>query len=114
MGMEAEVIGIGLFKKELADSLDYPSDFYDETNEGSLVTASFFHCRTSDSSRRLAGALGMETWDFNAHRITSLDKIDWKLLYELAEGYCWVEEKDFEGFKKCFEAGFTLMYIPNG
>lgn len=114
MGMEACVTGFGPYKKKLARYLDYPEDWYEDTNDGSLVAATFFTCNTSDQSRELATALGIEPWDFNKHFINSYDNVAENLLYELEESCGEWDTEDIVGFRACFEAGFTLLFMPNG
>lgn len=112
MGMKARVIGVGPFKKELAEHMDYP-DYHDETDENVTVVSTFFRCSTADSSRELAYALGVQPWDFNTHHVKSVDQVAWEVLRGLGESQAW-EEKDYVGFEKCLKAGWIFVYEPNG
>lgn len=114
MGRDANIICIGCFQADLEDMLDYPSEWYAETEEGSLVTKSgLLNCNTHGQSTELAKALGVEYWDFNTHQL-KMDKIDWNALIELSkEGTEWNEEQ-VEHLRTLLKNGFICMFQPNG
>lgn len=117
MGMNANVIGFGPFKKEIADCLDYSADMYEDVKDGSLVSTEFFRCNTSSQSRLLAKIFGIGPWDFNSFHIKELHPIARKNLLDLcieidADG-TWVTGH-VNKFFKCFNSGFTFLYVPNG
>ena len=114
MGLDACIMCIGPFKKELIEYLDYPEDYYLGTEKGAVVTTTLFTCNTSDQSRQLANAFGFEAWDFNNHHIKSVEQADFEALYELEERCAEWDMSDFETLRILLENGFFALYMPNG
>jgi len=114
MGKEAYVMCIGPFKKEIADILEYPEDFYDGTNEGTTVIAELFTCNTDEQSIMLAEAFGIEPWDFNRHWIKKAEDVDWNALYELEERCGEWNTDDIDKLRTLFKHEFYILYRPEG
>ena len=90
MGMDACVLAVGPFGDKVRDMLDYPEDYYEDVKDGAIVTKHLFTCNTTDQSKQLAAALGIDAWNFNTHNISgamAMAAVDFKALYELEE-YC--------------------------
>lgn len=114
MGMNANVEGFGPFSKDIAECLDYPADYYDDVEEGTLVACSFFCCNTSETSRDLAEVLGCKPWDFSTHPI-DLSRVNWFGLEMLNEEKAIVSSShEIEDFKKMLNKEFKLFYMPHG
>jgi len=112
MGLDADIICIGKFSKEIEDCLEYDCEFYKDTAPGTTVITHVFHCNTSDQSKWLAKALGGEAWDFNTHHINK-DKVNWVALYEMMYTE-WDKELEVRKFARLLDAGFICIYQPNG
>lgn len=120
MEINACVKGFGPFKKELVECLDYHSDDYKETEEGVLVTTTFFECHTTHL-RQLAEIFGIDDpWDFNKHHIKSLRPtalrklLDFSIYLQDITTKEEAKEEEVDKFLKCCAAGFTFIYCPNG
>jgi hypothetical protein len=112
MGMNAEVIAIGPFKKHLAKHLDYDASWYDDVPEGTSVITSLFHCTTAEASRDLAKALfGHGPWDIQYHCFDN-GKVKLFDLSELCERLSIPE--NYESFIVLKEHGFKFWFRPNG
>ena len=113
MGLDAEVVCIGHFSKDIVPYLDYEPDTYENVIEGVGVAATFFRCNTTQTSHELADALGVDARDFNTHHIRK-DLVKWDALEEMCEEN---PEWDYgiEGFKTLLEEkGFVCIYLPSG
>lgn len=110
--MDAELLAIGPFSREVVDALCYPPDFYEDTPVGSTVITRVACCNTTDSSKGLAQALGMHPWHFHQHCDIKLDmvKVDLELLAESVEG----GTDTVATFLKLGVYGFRFYYMPNG
>lgn len=114
MGMDANVEGFVPFSKDIAECLDYPADYYDDVEEGTLVSCTFFCCNTTYASEELAKALGCKSWDFNTHLI-DVGKVNWYELEMLNEEIGILScRDDIENFRKLLEKGYQLFYMPHG
>ena len=113
MGLEAGLLFIGPFSKDVVEHLDYPPDYYDDTNDCAIVTRSMFGCVTNDMSHELAKAVGCEAWDFNTHVIIE-EKVDFELLSEFIEDNGLFDFEDLSELKLLFDKGFICIYLPNG
>jgi len=112
MGMDADVVCVGMFSKDVINCLDYPEDHYKDTRDVTIITSTFFHCNTSEQSRSLAVALGARCYDFNTHAVKK-DKVNWAALEELAEENGEWEEDVVEKFKTLLNNSFICVYRPN-
>lgn len=115
MGMDADIIAIGKFKRELIPYLDYPEEFYEDTPEGAEIVTSLFCCSTTSLSERLATAVGIDPWKFEECHLDPA-RFDWEQLAEIT-GVEYEEDigySDLELLRKFVEAGFQLYYRPNG
>src|SRR5690242_10305271 len=65
--MDAELIAIGPYSKDIISYLPYHPDNYSDVTEGTKVIAIIHHCDTTTESRDLAETFGFEAWDFNSH-----------------------------------------------
>lgn len=110
MGMDADVIAIGPFSRDIADCLDYPSGFYKDTEEGSPVLSTLFLCNTSQASKELAEAFGIDSWDFNQHKLD--DVVHVQTLAAINSE--WEAIAEYNKFLRLKERGFEFYYRPNG
>lgn len=108
MGMKAYITCIGPFSEEVRNCLSYDAEFYEGTKSGVAVITDKLHCNTNDQSKDLAEALGCDMWDFDTHHINPKD-INWLSLYAMAD-----TKVDVGRLDKLVEAGFMVMFIPNG
>ena len=108
MGMNAEIVGIGTFRRAIVPYLQYPEAFYANTREGVHIIDTIFYVETgSTESRRLASCFGIDPWDFNQHEFDGT-KAD---LTSLRELFSDEEVRRFVGLR---EAGFKFFFLPNG
>lgn len=111
MGMRACVFAIGLFKKDIADCLDYSTESYENVDEGVIVVRqNLFQCSSDSQSRELAALLGIEAWDFNRHWLEKGQGINLDGLLEVDSSF----ENDYDCYNRLRKAGFKFMFIPNG
>ena len=112
MGMDAELLAIGPFSREVADALGYPPDFYDDTPTGALIISTVACCNNTECSRDLATALGIEPWNFEQHCEIDVDlaKVDLGLFAESVEG----GSETVADFLKLALNEFKFYYMPNG
>ncbi len=119
MGMDADLLAIGKFTKELLyqNTLEYDDYYYEHTKEGTIIIVTVVNCATTDESTNLAEALKIGPWNFNEHHITNdyiKQNIDWK---NLRKYYNNDESEDHEIIKRLkmlIDAGFEFFYRPNG
>jgi len=107
MGLDAQVIAIGEFSKEIGNYLEYGFDSYKSTSEGSTVISNVFIASTSSTSHFLASCFGVGAWDLGRHELDAYAADLNKLL-----------ESDFvedvPTFLELRKAGFKFYYLPNG
>jgi len=109
MGMDAELLAIGKYTKEIRDNLEYPADFYDDTPEGAtIITVVGTCCNTSDS-RLLAEVFNISPWQFQEHCDLSGEGVDLDQLTMVFEyGH------DVKSFQVLRDHGFKFYYMPRG
>lgn len=113
MGLNAYVLCIGNFSKEIDDCLFYGAEFYEDTEPGRTVITHKLHCNTNEQSNQLAEVLGCEVWDFNTHRINN-QRINWPALYDISDTADWNEKAAISEFHRLLRVGFMCIYMPNG
>lgn len=69
MGLDAQVIAIGPFAHEIADSLEYGAQRYAEVPVGATVITTMFLAPTSSDSHALAAAFGVSAFDMGKHHL---------------------------------------------
>ncbi len=109
MGMTAQILAIGPFRKELAQYLNYPADYYAQTREGVPVISFLFQCFGSSQSEELAACFALDPWDFNQHKIVP-GRVDVARLKEAFRE----TPKDIDAFVAMRTAGFEFFFVPNG
>jgi|SRR5690348_5277548 len=107
MGLDAEIIGVGPFTREIAGLLDYPSEYYENARDGAIVTTRLFGCLTSADSHALAKCFGFEAFDFNRHHLQ-----DQTVNEDSLRALFGAEEVD--RFLLLKSKGFQFHYRPNG
>lgn len=113
MSMDAFVLAVGPFKRGFEHYMPYESENYDSVPDGCTVVTTFFQCSTTSQSRSLAALLGItDPWDFTQHKIdpSKVDLENIKVLFDYDEDICF----DCEGFAALAEAGFIILYCPEG
>lgn len=113
MGMKAYITCIGPFSEEVRNCLSYDAEFYKGTKPGVAVITDKLHCNTNDQSRDLAEALGCDAWDFDTHHINPKN-INWLSLYAMGDTAEWNDKVDIGRLDILVNAGFMLMFMPNG
>lgn len=109
MGMSAEVLALGPFRRALVPFLSHPAERYAATREGvTLVECVFRTPEGSSRSRELAACLRVDPWDFNTHAFDPW-RVDLDALRELFGG-----DAGCEAFIALREAGFEFFFLPNG
>ena len=114
MGMCAEIVAIGPFRKRLIPHLEYPAGHYQSTAEGALISEVLFGIHEGTSlSREFATLLGVnDPWDFNQHHL-SISKFNETALIsfgKLYPDYC----KSVHALLAFREEGFEFHFRPNG
>ena len=112
MGMDAELLAIGPFSKDIVDALEYPNCYYASTPKGATIVTTVANCCTTDGSEKLAQALGIHPMCFEEHCgiQPDLNKVDLELFAEAVEGGM----EDVADFLKLAANGFKFYYMPNG
>jgi hypothetical protein len=113
MGLDSNVLCIGMFSEEIVDCLNYGPEFYEGITPGTIITATLLDCNTTDQSRQLAEALNTAPWDFERHCINK-ENVKWEDLRELSECCAEWDETDVEKFRRLLDAEFFCIYQPNG
>jgi hypothetical protein len=111
MGLDADLVAIGPFKEAIADYLEYPGHYYQNTRPGVQVITSVFLALTTDQSHGLAKAFGIDAWDFNQHEINPFH-VDLELLMSALE--ITSDDNELKQFLALRDAGFKFFYCPNG
>jgi len=110
MGMDAELLAIGKFSKDIVWFLEYPDHFYSDVPEGSNIITRVCTCATSMESELLAEALGISPWKFEEHcNIDGANVVDLNKLDEAME-----DSSQLANFIGLHDAGFQFYYMPNG
>jgi hypothetical protein len=117
MAMSADILAIGPFSADIAETLEYGSDRYVSTQPGVTVITYLFEMPGTSSSYEFARLLGItDPWDFNQHKIdpwrVDLDGLRRFLLglHELdAEEYM----SDLEHFQRLRERQFDFHFRLN-
>lgn len=114
MGMYAEIIAIGPYTKDIIDILEYPSDFYQNLDEGSIITEILFGIVEGSSlSREFAELLGIsDPWDFNQHKIIN-ENINIEGLKNFVKIYPEYED-DLNTLIRLKNSGFEFHFRPEG
>lgn len=115
MGLNSYILAVGKFNNNVKDCLEYPDEFYDNTKDGTTVTATLFYCDTSSQSNMLAECLDIGVWDFNTHVIKDsafcVNNLKQFIDNEYnGEDYC----RSLERFKILVENDFKFIFLPNG
>jgi len=117
MGMDANLLAIGRFDKDLLgyDQLDYSDNCYENLIESTVIVITLFHCNTSMSSKQLADCFDLEPWDFGAHWIPS-QSMRWNLdkKAEFLSEMNAFEREEIEFLKLLVDKDFCFIYQPNG
>lgn len=127
MGMSAEVLAIGPFRRSLVPFLEHPAGRYTSTREGATLVQRVFHTPEGSSrSRQLAECLGVEPWDFNTHALDPW-RVNLEALRELLRPRACPEHRVTPAREPCAaclhpvdtfvalrEAGFSFFFLPNG
>lgn len=109
MGMDAELLAIGPFSKQIVGNLEYPADFYEDTPVGSLIITCVCCCNNTDGSKLLAEALRIHPWKFEEHCNIDGQDVSLVLMADVIEN-----PDDIVDFVALHEAGFKFYYRPNG
>lgn len=107
MGLDAQVIAIGPFSQEIADSLEYGVQRYTGVPGGATVITTMFLAATSSDSHALAAAFGVGAFEMGKHHLDAY-KADLAQLRHLCS------EREVTDFLKLRENGFQFYYLPNG
>ncbi len=104
--MAADVVAIGVYSEELAPYVS-PQLQPRLGDEIAVILFSEWGLRGSGASGALAGALGVEPWDFNTHCFAP-QGVD---LEELSNLVGVMEARRFEALRRC---NFEFFFRPNG
>ncbi len=112
MGMSADVVAIGPFRRELVPYLTHAPERYAATREGAVLVERVFSTpEGSTRSRELATCLGIDPWDFRGHALDA-SRADVDALRALFDPYgqgAWVAR-----FVALRAAGHRFFFRPNG
>jgi hypothetical protein len=112
MSIQANLIGFGPFSKDIAKYLDYPEEWYKETDEGAIVMVTLFQCEVRSAVEALAEALGIESFhDFNKFFIRRGPE-DLKELekFDVEHGISMKDGGNMEAFKVLRDKGFKFFF----
>ncbi|WP_431047900.1 hypothetical protein [Roseateles sp. L2-2] len=107
MGLDAQVIAIGPFSQEIANSLEYAAQRYAGVPVGATVITTIFLAPTSSDSHALAEAFGVGAFEMGKHHLDA-DKVDLAQLRDLCS------ERETADFLNLRAHGFQFYYLPNG
>jgi hypothetical protein len=107
MGLDAQVIAIGPFSKEIADALEYGAYRYAEVPEGATVVTTMFVAPTSEDSHALAAAFRVGTFEMGKHHLDA-HKADLAQLGDVCS------EREIADFLSLRARGFQFYFLPNG
>ncbi|NRD56409.1 hypothetical protein D7Y15_21560 [Corallococcus sp. AB030] len=103
--VEAQVIATGVFRRELADHMDYGAERNTDTREGTRVIASFFvGGMGAFHAEVLARCMGAEAWDFNTHALVP----ERMRVQDLA--HLWMDDGLLTRFHTLRDAGFRFYF----
>lgn len=112
MGMDAEIFCIGPYDPSIVDCLSYSAEDYEGTPVGYPVMTTAMNCNTTDASKELARALGVDPGDFGTHRLDP-NKINYDGLGEMMPHMVEWGKYEVEDLWRLLEAGFICIYCPN-
>lgn len=112
MGMDAEIFCIGPYDPSIVDCLPYSAEDYEGTPVGYPVVTTVMSCNTTDASRELARALGVDPGDFGTHR-PDPNKINYDSLEEMITHMAEWDSNEVSKLQRLIEAWFICMYCPN-
>ncbi len=69
MGLDAQVIAIGLLSTDIASALEYGELRYEGVAPGATVVTTVFLAATSSESHELAAAFGVGAFEMGRHRL---------------------------------------------
>lgn len=107
MGLDAQVIAVGPFSKDVAPALEYPETFYKNVRDGETVITNVFVAPTSLISHGLAESFGVHAMDLGKHHL-SPERADIARLIELFDAV------NVERFQRLMRHGFQFYFLPNG
>ena len=107
MGLDAQVIAIGPFSQEVADSLEYGAQRYAGVPVGATVITTMFLAPTSSDSHALAAAFGVGALEMGKHHLDA-GRADLTQLRDLCS------EREVADFLNLRAHGFQFYYLPNG
>ena len=107
MGLDAQVIGIGPFSPDIAESLEYGAQRYAEVEPGATVVTTVFLAATSGESHDLAEAFGVGAFEMGKHHLDA-QKVSIEKLRSLGD------ERGIADFLNLRDHGFQFYYLPNG
>ena len=118
MGMNADILAIGLFSTDIVVALEYPPEFYAHTRPGVPVIAPLFDSMPhSSTSNAFATCVGItDPWDFNQHKIDPW-RVDLDGLRRLFTGLYEPDPSfliDLDHFKLLRARRFDFFFRPNG
>jgi hypothetical protein len=103
LSTQSNLLGIGPYSPEIADSLLYQKDAYIGLESGTLVLTSLFQCNTKIGTEDLASAVGItDLWDFAQHPVDK-DKLKWKELDE-------INDEDSAALSALLVKGFYFIF----
>ncbi|MBZ0185765.1 MAG: hypothetical protein K8F91_05880 [Candidatus Obscuribacterales bacterium] len=106
--MNAEILAIGPFSRELVSHLPFDQKYYENTHEGTKIIISVFDSMPgSSTSRQLAACFNIDPWDFAHHRLDA-SKADLSKLADV------VGESLKARFVELIQHGFEFYFVPNG
>lgn len=106
MVLDAQVIAIGYFSKDVLPAMEYDSTFYANVAAGQTVVVNIFLACTSEASHGLASAFGVGTMDLGRHHLKP-ESADLQKLEGL------FGQKDVDQFILLRKHGFNFYYLPN-
>lgn len=112
MGMDAQLMAFGPYKREMAGMLEYSADYYKDVKAGETVIVTVCTCPTTTQSKELADALGVDAWALGKHFFPKLTE------HQIRCVASFIDEMENTRFANDFEYlaehGFSFFYMPRG
>ena len=106
MGLDAQIIAVGPFSRQIVPALEYPEPDYARVKDGATVVSNVFLAMTSEESHKLAACFGVGAMDLGRHELNP-HVADLRALTEISD------EENVNSFLALRDHGFKFYFLPN-